>query len=190
PVLPKDDWLAWLPPGHLGVGWGSGPRVDVPPCGSFFQTGFTGRASGTARPSCREATVARYPVPSTYAGFDQFGRVVDQRRYDDGASEDRDVEADGDLEKSGSGLDERLCYTADANMNVAALLDTGGDAIARGANGLVERRRPHYNHLPLHAPRPDVLLTQGNASLLLESRNENHPASLVHTYAGLFRARV
>ena len=41
------------------------------------------------------------------------------------------MEAGGDLGKSGSGLDERLYYTTDANMNVTALLDTGGDAVGR-----------------------------------------------------------
>jgi RHS repeat-associated protein len=44
---------------------------------------------------------------------------------------DRDVAAAGDLGKSGSGLDQRLYYTTDANMNVTALLDTGGDAVER-----------------------------------------------------------
>jgi len=43
----------------------------------------------------------------------------------------RDVEAGGDLGKSGSGLDQRLYYTTDANMNVTALLDTAGDAVER-----------------------------------------------------------
>jgi RHS repeat-associated protein len=38
---------------------------------------------------------------------------------------------DGDLGITGSGLDERLYYLTDANMNVTALLDTGGDAVER-----------------------------------------------------------
>ena len=44
---------------------------------------------------------------------------------------DRDPGAGGDLGKSGSGLDQRLYYTTDANMNVPALLDTAGDAVER-----------------------------------------------------------
>ena len=47
---------------------------------------------------------------------------------------DRDADADsgtGDLGVTDSGLDERLYYTTDANMNVTALLDTAGDAVER-----------------------------------------------------------
>jgi len=44
---------------------------------------------------------------------------------------DRDAGAGGDLGVTDSGLEERLYYTTDANMNVTALLDTGGDAVER-----------------------------------------------------------
>ena len=44
---------------------------------------------------------------------------------------DRDNAAGGDLGKTGSGLDERLYYLTDANMNVTTLADTGGDAVER-----------------------------------------------------------
>jgi len=44
---------------------------------------------------------------------------------------DRDNAAGGDLGKTGSGLDERLYYLTDANMNVTTLTDTGGDAVER-----------------------------------------------------------
>jgi len=37
----------------------------------------------------------------------------------------------GDLGDSGLGLDEWLCGLTDANMNVTALVDTGGDAVER-----------------------------------------------------------
>ena len=42
---------------------------------------------------------------------------------------DRDNATGGDLGKSGSGLDERLYYLTDAQMNVTTLADTGGDAV-------------------------------------------------------------
>ena len=59
-------------------------------------------------------------------------QYVWSRRYIDApVLRDRDVEAGGDLGKSGSGLDQRLYYTTDANMNVTALLDTAGDAVER-----------------------------------------------------------
>lgn len=44
---------------------------------------------------------------------------------------DQDAASGGDLGKSGSGLDERLYYLTDAQMNVTALVDTGGDAVER-----------------------------------------------------------
>jgi RHS repeat-associated protein len=49
---------------------------------------------------------------------------------------DRDSDSDGDpddgdLGKTDSGLDERLYYLTDVNMNVTALVDTGGDAVER-----------------------------------------------------------
>jgi len=49
---------------------------------------------------------------------------------------DRDSDGDGvatngSLGKPDSGLDERLFYVTDANFNVTALLDTGGDAVER-----------------------------------------------------------
>jgi hypothetical protein len=48
---------------------------------------------------------------------------------------DRDADDDpdtGDLGKTDSGLEERLYYLTDANMNVTTLADTGGDAESTG----------------------------------------------------------
>lgn len=42
---------------------------------------------------------------------------------------DRDNATGGDLGKTSSGLDERLYYLTDAQMNVTTLVDTGGDAV-------------------------------------------------------------
>ncbi len=54
------------------------------------------------------------------------------RRYIDApVLRDRDAAAGGDLGKSGSGLDERLYYLTDANMNVTCLVKTGGDSVER-----------------------------------------------------------
>jgi len=62
-------------------------------------------------------------------------QYVWSRRYIDApVFRDRDADADsetGDLGVTDSGLDERLYYTTDANMNVTALLDTAGDAVER-----------------------------------------------------------
>ena len=62
-------------------------------------------------------------------------QYVWSRRYVDApVLRDRDADADsetGDLGVTDSGLDQRLYYTTDANMNVTALLDTGGDAVER-----------------------------------------------------------
>jgi len=46
---------------------------------------------------------------------------------------DRDVDAGGDLGKNGSGLDERLYYLTDVNMNVTALVNTSGAVVERYA---------------------------------------------------------
>jgi len=59
-------------------------------------------------------------------------QYVWSRRYIDApVCRDRGVAAGGDLGVTDSGLDERLYYTTDANMNVTALLDTAGDAVER-----------------------------------------------------------
>jgi len=59
-------------------------------------------------------------------------QYVWSRRYIDApVLRDRDVEAGGDLGKSGSGLDQRLYYTTDANMNVTALVEDDGDIAER-----------------------------------------------------------
>jgi len=56
-------------------------------------------------------------------------------RYVDAAVlRDRDADGNagtGDYGKSGSGLEERLYYLTDANMNVTTLTDTSGDAVER-----------------------------------------------------------
>jgi RHS repeat-associated protein len=60
--------------------------------------------------------------------------VWSQRYIDAPILRDRDADADpqtGNLGASGSGLDERLYYLTDANMNVTALVDTGGAAVER-----------------------------------------------------------
>ena len=47
---------------------------------------------------------------------------------------DRDADANsgtGNLGKTSSGLEERLYYLTDANMNVTCLIDTTGDAVER-----------------------------------------------------------
>jgi len=62
-------------------------------------------------------------------------QYVWSRRYIDApVLRDRDADSDsetGDLGVTDSGLEERLYYTTDANMNVTALLDTAGDAVER-----------------------------------------------------------
>ena len=60
--------------------------------------------------------------------------VWSERYIDAPVLRDRDADEDaqtGDLGVTDSGLEERLYYTTDANMNVTALLDTGGDAVER-----------------------------------------------------------
>ena len=62
--------------------------------------------------------------------YEQF--VWSLRYIDSPILRDRDaVPETGDLGKSGSGLDERLYYTTDANMNVTALVDTDGAVVER-----------------------------------------------------------
>ena len=57
--------------------------------------------------------------------------VWSPRYIDSPILRDRDDAAGGNLGKSGSGLDERLYYLTDAQMNVTTLVDTGGDAVER-----------------------------------------------------------
>ena len=60
--------------------------------------------------------------------------VLSRRYIDAPVLRDRDADADsstGDLGVTGSGLDERLYYTTDANMNVTALIGTDGSALER-----------------------------------------------------------
>jgi RHS repeat-associated protein len=76
------------------------------------------------------ATEAAHPE-----SLDVEMQYVWSRRYIDApVLRDRDADSDsetGDLGVTGSGLEERLYYTTDANMNVTALLDTDGDAVER-----------------------------------------------------------
>jgi RHS repeat-associated protein len=57
--------------------------------------------------------------------------VWSPRYIDSPILRDRDNAAGGDLGKSASGLDERLYYLTDAQMNITALVATGGDAVER-----------------------------------------------------------
>ena len=61
--------------------------------------------------------------------YEQY--VWSLRYIDSPILRDRDVAAGGNLGKTGSGLDERLYYTTDANMNVTALVDTDGNVAER-----------------------------------------------------------
>ncbi|MCG3180448.1 MAG: hypothetical protein BIFFINMI_02809 [Phycisphaerae bacterium] len=57
--------------------------------------------------------------------------VWSQRYIDAPVLRDRDTVAGGDLGKAASGLDERLYYTNDANMNVTSLVDVNGAVVER-----------------------------------------------------------
>lgn len=49
--------------------------------------------------------------------------------------------ASGGFGLNGSGLEQRLYYLTDANMNVTALADPDGDVVERYAYGPYDRRR-------------------------------------------------
>ena len=66
--------------------------------------------------------------------YEQY--VWSQRYIDAPVLRDRDADADpatGDLGLGGSGLEERLYYLTDVNMNVRSLVDTNDDAVERYA---------------------------------------------------------
>jgi len=72
-----------------------------------------------------ERTGTPLPEPSVSTAVDhQF--VWGIRYIDDLILRDRDVESEGDLGKSGSGLDERLYALQDPNFNVVALAESDG----------------------------------------------------------------
>ncbi len=63
----------------------------------------------------------------------KYQYVWGQRYIDAPIVRDEDTSdgSGGDLGKTGSGLDERLYYLTDANMNVTCLVKTGGDSVER-----------------------------------------------------------
>ena len=73
------------------------------------------------------------PEPAVASGvYEQY--IWSPRYVDAPVLRDRDGDADpetGDLGVTDSGLDERLYYLNDANMNVTALVDTDGGVVER-----------------------------------------------------------